>query len=35
MSTGTAGMHGRMIGMVAEYQIQYYHMITVSVKEKL
>ena len=30
-----AGMKGRMTGLAAQYQISYYHMITVPVKEKL
>ncbi len=30
-----AGSQGRMTGLVAKYQILYYHMITVAVKEKL
>ncbi len=30
-----ARVKGRMTGLVAKYQISYYHMITVAVNEKL
>ncbi len=35
MSSAMAGTQGRMAELAAQYQISYYHMITIPVKKKL